>query len=81
MLEPLSLPFPVERLSWLERYGRVTKRLAEAVARLCEVLPVKQVAEFYGLGWDAVNPGSSARSNTEGGRHLPGGTPGQVTVT
>ena len=44
----------VERLSWLERYGRVTKRLAEAVARLCEVLPVKQVAEFYGLGWDAV---------------------------
>ena len=44
----------LERLSWLERYSRVTKRMAEAVARLCEVLPLKQVAEFYGLGWDTV---------------------------
>ena len=44
----------IERVGWLERYARVTKRMAEAVARLCEVLPVKQVAEFYGLGWDTV---------------------------
>lgn len=44
----------LERLEWLERYDRVTKRLAEAVARLCEVLPVKQVAKFYGLGWETV---------------------------
>ena len=28
--------------------------MTEAVARLCEVLPVKQVAEFYGLGWETV---------------------------
>jgi hypothetical protein len=33
-------------LEWLERYARVTERLAEAVARLCEVLPIKQVAQF-----------------------------------
>jgi transposase len=44
----------LERLPWLHRYARVTTRLAESVARLCEVLPVKQVASFFGLGWDAV---------------------------
>jgi transposase len=44
----------VELLAWLDKYARVTKRLAESVARLCRVLPVKHVAEFYGLGWDAV---------------------------
>jgi transposase len=32
----------------------VTRRLAENVARLCAVLPIKHVAAFYGLGWDAV---------------------------
>lgn len=44
----------VERLSWLHRYARVTARLAESVVRLCQQLPIKHVAEFYGLGWDAV---------------------------
>jgi transposase len=44
----------VEQLSWLAKYSRVTARLAESVARLCKVLPIKHVAEFYGLGWDAV---------------------------
>jgi transposase len=44
----------LERLGWLHRYSRVTTRLAESVARLCEVLPIKQVASFFGLGWDAV---------------------------
>ena len=42
------------RLAWLDRYARVTDLLAEAVARLCEVLPVKQVAKLYGLGWETV---------------------------
>jgi transposase len=32
----------------------VTKRLAESVARLCEVLPILDVAEHFHLGWDAV---------------------------
>ncbi len=44
----------VEHLPWLDKYARVTNRLAASVARLCRVLPVKHVAEFYGLGWDAV---------------------------
>lgn len=44
----------IEQLSWLARYARVTTRLAESVARLCRNLAIKHVAEFYGLGWDAV---------------------------
>jgi transposase len=44
----------LERLSWLDRYERVTKRLADSVARLCQVLPIKHVAAFFHLGWDAV---------------------------
>jgi transposase len=44
----------LEELSWLGRYNRVTRRLAESVGRLCRYMAVKHVAEFYGLGWDAV---------------------------
>jgi transposase len=44
----------VEYLSWLGKWSRVTKRLAESVGRLCEVLAIKHAAVFYGLGWDAV---------------------------
>lgn len=44
----------LERLSWLGRYSRVTKRLAESVARLCQHLSVKRVAEFFGLHWNTV---------------------------
>ena len=44
----------LERLSWLAKHARATRRLAESVARLCKVASVKNVAEFYGLSWDAV---------------------------
>ncbi|ARJ66103.1 transposase [Magnetospirillum sp. ME-1] len=44
----------LERLAWLGRYARVTARLAESVAKLCHVLPVKQVAGFFGLAWSTV---------------------------
>ena len=44
----------VEELDWLSPYSRVTKRLAESVARLCKVLSVKHVAEYFELGWDTV---------------------------
>lgn len=44
----------LEDLPWLARYARVTRRLGESVGRMCSVLTVKHVAEFYGLGWDAV---------------------------
>jgi len=43
-----------EDLPWLARYSRVTRRMAENVARLCQVLPIKQVAEYFGLSWDTV---------------------------
>jgi transposase len=44
----------IERLTWLDRYARVTRRLAESVVRLCRVLTVKHVADFFGLSWDQV---------------------------
>ena len=44
----------LEVLDWLCPYARVTKRVAESVARLCRILPIKHVAEFFDLGWDAV---------------------------
>lgn len=44
----------LEELSWLPRYSRVTKRLAESVARLCMVLPIKHVAAYFGLHWETV---------------------------
>lgn len=44
----------VEALPWLEPYARVTKRLAQSVARLCKVLPIRHVAEHFGLHWHTV---------------------------
>lgn len=44
----------LERLSWLDKYARVTKRLADSVVRLCRILPIKHVAELYGLNWKTV---------------------------
>jgi transposase len=31
----------LEQLAWLDRYSRVTRRLAEAVGRFCDILPVQ----------------------------------------
>jgi transposase len=44
----------IEALDWLAPYSRVTRRLAEDVVRLCQILPVKHVAEYLGLNWDTV---------------------------
>ena len=44
----------LERLPWLGRYSRVTRRLAESVARLCRHLSIKRVAEFFALHWNTV---------------------------
>lgn len=44
----------LEALDWLARYSRVTRRMAENVVRLCQVLPIKHVAEYLGLSWDTV---------------------------
>jgi transposase len=44
----------VEAVSWLDRYARMTKRLAEKIARLAQVLPIKHVAAWFGVSWDTV---------------------------
>src|SRR5439155_3367876 len=44
----------IEALPWRDRYARMTKRFAESVARLAQVQPIKQVAEYCGLSWDTV---------------------------
>lgn len=44
----------LEGLSWLGKYARVTNRLADSVAKLCNVLSIKHVANFFGLSWDQV---------------------------
>lgn len=44
----------LQELSWLGRYDRVTVRLAQSVAQLCAVLPVKHVAQFFDLNRKTV---------------------------
>jgi transposase len=39
----------LEELPWLGRHQGTTRRMARGAASLCKVLPVKHVAEFYGL--------------------------------
>ena len=39
----------VERIAWLDRYARHTRRLAESVSLLCRATTIKSTAEFYGL--------------------------------
>lgn len=44
----------LEAVSWLPAYARVTARLAAQVARLCEALPIKCVADYFALNWKTV---------------------------
>ncbi len=44
----------MERVSWLDRYARLTSRLAETVAHWCMRLPIRHVAELFGLHWETV---------------------------
>ena len=44
----------VEAVSWLDRYQRMTTRLAEKIARLAAVLPIQHVADWFGVSWDTV---------------------------
>ncbi len=43
-----------EQVPWLDRYQRMTKRLAETLARLAQVFGVGAVATLFHLGWDTV---------------------------
>lgn len=44
----------MQQVPWLDRHARLTRRLAEAVALWCAKLPVKHVAELFGLHWTTV---------------------------
>ena len=44
----------LEELDWLSPHRRVTRRLEEAIGRLSQVMPLKHVAAFYGVGWHTV---------------------------
>ncbi|MNF93019.1 Transposase [compost metagenome] len=44
----------MEAVSWLDRYARMTRRLAEAVIQACERLPTLHVAQMFGPHWDTV---------------------------
>ena len=44
----------VEEIPWLDRYQRMTKRLAETLARLAQIMPLTQVAALYHVSWDTV---------------------------
>lgn len=44
----------LERLDWLDPHARVTRRLAENVARLCTVTSILHAARWFGLDWKTV---------------------------
>lgn len=44
----------LQKLSWLDPHARVTRRLAENVARLCAVTSILHAARFFRLGWKTV---------------------------
>src|SRR5688500_6150669 len=44
----------VEAVPWLDRYQRMTTRLAEAIARLCQALSIRHVAQWFGVHWSVV---------------------------
>lgn len=44
----------LELLSWLDAYARVTRRLAESVARLCKIASILHVARHFALDWKTV---------------------------
>lgn len=44
----------LEEIPWLDRYQRMTKRLAEMIGRLAQVMPINEVAHHFRVSWDTV---------------------------
>nr|WP_240051958.1 transposase [Pseudomonas arsenicoxydans] len=44
----------MEAVRWLDRYARMTRRLADAVIQACERLPTLHMAQMFGLHWNTV---------------------------
>src|SRR5690606_355398 len=41
----------LEQLDWLDAHSRVTRRLANSVARLCAATSVRHAADWHGIDW------------------------------
>ena len=67
MLRCPSCGIRAEDLEFLSPFRRATKRFERAVADLCRVLPVKHVAEHFGLSWHAVKEIDKRRLQKEVG--------------
>lgn len=57
----------VEALAFVEPHRRFTKRFEQAVADLCRLLPIKHVAEHFGLSWHTVKEIDHRRLQAEVG--------------
>lgn len=44
----------VEAIPWLDRYARMTKRLAEKIARFAQVTSIAETAAWFRVSWDTV---------------------------
>src|SRR5690606_27606699 len=44
----------LEQLDWLDPHARVTRRLADSVARLCAASSIRSAAKWFGLDWKTV---------------------------
>jgi len=44
----------VEAVPWLDRYQRMTKRLAEKIARFAQVTSIRETAAWFRVSWDTV---------------------------
>ncbi len=44
----------VEAVPWLDKYARMTTRLAEKIAQLAQITSLTQVAQWFGISWDTV---------------------------
>lgn len=44
----------VEAVPWLDRYQRMTKRLAEKIAQLAKVTSIAETAAWFRVSWDTV---------------------------
>lgn len=50
-----------ERVEWLDRHARITRRLSDFVGLWCEKLPVAHVCKLSGLHWETVRKIERAR--------------------
>jgi transposase len=68
-----------ERIDWLDRHARVTRRLAEFVGLWCEKLPIAHVCQLTGLHWETVRRIERAKLTAQLAA-LPAATPTKLVM-